>query len=56
VQVLLTGHLGYVGIVMVPVLEAAGHDVIRLDTGFFADCVPGPLPRIPPAFRWICEN
>jgi len=34
----MTGHDGYIGSVMAPVLEEAGHEVVGLDTGFFADC------------------
>ncbi|TGS54605.1 NAD-dependent epimerase/dehydratase family protein, partial [Mesorhizobium sp. M1D.F.Ca.ET.183.01.1.1] len=30
-RVLVTGHQGYIGSVMVPMLLAAGHDVIRYD-------------------------
>ncbi|MGE3325826.1 MAG: NAD-dependent epimerase/dehydratase family protein [Acidimicrobiia bacterium] len=37
-KVLVTGHLGYIGSEMVPVLLAAGHDVIGLDTGFYDEC------------------
>ncbi|MEV5833150.1 SDR family oxidoreductase [Nocardia sp. NPDC052112] len=47
-RVLLTGHQGYLGTVMAPVLRAAGHEVVGLDTGFFADCVLGRLPGDPP--------
>ncbi|MGH3794617.1 MAG: NAD-dependent epimerase/dehydratase family protein [Pseudonocardiaceae bacterium] len=47
-RVLLTGHLGYLGTVMAPVLAAAGHEVIGLDSGLFADCVLGPAPADPP--------
>ncbi|MDG5771111.1 NAD-dependent epimerase/dehydratase family protein [Mycolicibacterium fortuitum] len=43
-RVLVTGHQGYLGTVMVPILQAAGHSVAGLDTGFFADCVLGPTP------------
>ena len=43
-KVLLTGHQGYLGTVMAPVLRAAGHDVTGLDVGWFADCVLGPAP------------
>ena len=43
-RVLLTGHQGYLGTVMAPVLAAAGHEVIGLDSGLFADCVLGPAP------------
>lgn len=44
-RVLVTGHQGYLGTVMVPVLQSAGHSVVGLDTGFFADCVLGPTPE-----------
>jgi len=47
-KVLLTGHQGYLGTVMAPVLVADGHDVVGLDTGLFADCVLGPQPQDPP--------
>ncbi len=47
-RVLVTGHQGYLGTVMVPILQAAGHDVTGLDSGFFADCVLGPAPDDPP--------
>ena len=44
---LLTGHQGYLGTVMAPVLQAAGHEVTGLDVGWFADCVLGPAPTDP---------
>jgi nucleoside-diphosphate-sugar epimerase len=34
-RVLLTGHNGYVGTVMAPMLAAAGHDVVGLDTNLY---------------------
>lgn len=37
-RILMTGHDGYIGSVMAPVLQEAGHEVVGLDTGFFADC------------------
>lgn len=43
-KVLVTGHEGYIGAVMVPVLEAAGHEVAGLDTGLFAACTFGAAP------------
>ncbi|CAN3126956.1 NAD-dependent epimerase/dehydratase family protein [Mycobacterium sp. smrl_JER01] len=43
-RVLVTGHLGYLGTVLVPMLQAAGHEVVGLDAGFFSDCVLGPQP------------
>ncbi|MDT6982746.1 NAD-dependent epimerase/dehydratase family protein [Streptomyces lusitanus] len=50
-RVLLTGHQGYLGTVMAPVLTAAGHEVVGLDAGLFADCVLGPRPADPPGTR-----
>ncbi|MGH3694128.1 MAG: NAD-dependent epimerase/dehydratase family protein [Pseudonocardiaceae bacterium] len=47
-RVLLTGHQGYLGTVMAPVLAAAGHEVVGLDSGLFASCVLGPYPADPP--------
>jgi nucleoside-diphosphate-sugar epimerase len=43
VRVLLTGHQGYLGTVMAPILTTAGHEVVGLDTGLFASCVLGTL-------------
>ncbi|HSU11422.1 MAG TPA: SDR family oxidoreductase [Pseudonocardia sp.] len=42
-RVLLTGHQGYLGTVMVPILAAAGHEVTGLDSGLFAASVLGSL-------------
>lgn len=42
-RVLLTGHQGYLGTVMAPILTAAGHEVTGLDSGLFAGCVLGSL-------------
>jgi nucleoside-diphosphate-sugar epimerase len=47
-RVLLTGHKGYLGTVMAPVLKAAGHEVVGLDSGLFAPCLLGPAPLDPP--------
>ncbi|HTJ35960.1 MAG TPA: SDR family oxidoreductase [Dactylosporangium sp.] len=44
-RVLVTGHDGYIGSVLVPILREAGHEVVGLDTGLFADCVIGPAPE-----------
>src|SRR4051812_10159880 len=37
-RLLVTGHLGYIGAEMVPVLLEHGHDVVGLDTGFYDEC------------------
>jgi nucleoside-diphosphate-sugar epimerase len=37
-QVLITGHNGYIGSVMAPLLAQAGHSVVGLDTGYFDAC------------------
>jgi len=50
-RVLVTGHEGYLGSVLVPRLTAAGHEVVGLDTGLFADCTLGPVPEPVPALR-----
>lgn len=40
-RVLVTGHRGYIGSVLVPHLVACGHEVVGLDTGYFSDCTLG---------------
>ncbi|GAA0361385.1 SDR family oxidoreductase [Microbispora corallina] len=47
---MLTGHQGYLGTVMAPVLAEAGHEVVGLDSGLFADCVLGPPPADPETY------
>jgi nucleoside-diphosphate-sugar epimerase len=37
-RVLVTGHRGYIGAEMVPVLREAGHEVIGLDIGLYDGC------------------
>ncbi len=47
-RVLLTGHEGYIGTILAPMLVSAGHDVVGLDSGLFAECTyGGPPPEIP---------
>ncbi|HKD19241.1 MAG TPA: NAD-dependent epimerase/dehydratase family protein, partial [Thermoanaerobaculia bacterium] len=47
-RILLTGHRGYIGSVMGPVLTAAGHEVVGLDTDFYAACTfAGRVPELP---------
>jgi nucleoside-diphosphate-sugar epimerase len=40
-RVLVTGHDGYIGAVLVPLLQRAGHDVVGADTGLFSECLFG---------------
>jgi nucleoside-diphosphate-sugar epimerase len=37
-RVLVTGHDGYIGSVLVPLFQAAGHDVVGLDSFLYEDC------------------
>jgi nucleoside-diphosphate-sugar epimerase len=38
-KILVTGNLGYIGSVLTPFLEAGGHEVTGLDTGYFEECL-----------------
>ncbi len=40
-KVLVTGHDGYIGAVMVPLLERAGHEVVGLDSYLYEGCELG---------------
>src|SRR5262245_56245061 len=37
-RVLVTGHLGYIGAVLTPMLVRAGHEVVGLDSDLYARC------------------
>lgn len=43
-RILVTGCYGYIGTVLVPRLQAVGHEVVGVDNGYFKGCVFGPLP------------
>ncbi|HYH90647.1 MAG TPA: SDR family oxidoreductase [Solirubrobacteraceae bacterium] len=45
-KVLVTGHDGYIGTVLTPLLAAAGHDATGLDTSLFANHAFGELPDV----------
>jgi nucleoside-diphosphate-sugar epimerase len=45
-KVLVTGHDGYIGVVLTPMLQAAGHEVVGLDIGLFGDCAFGAVPEV----------
>lgn len=43
-RVLVTGHKGYIGTLMVPMLQAAGHDVVGLDSDLYRNSTYGEPP------------
>ena len=46
-RVLLTGHRGYIGSVMVPMLLNHGHELVGLDTDWFERCTfTGTIPEV----------
>lgn len=52
-RVLITGHLGYIGTVMVPMFLAEGHDVVGLDSDLYRSCTFGDgLVQVPS----ICKD
>jgi nucleoside-diphosphate-sugar epimerase len=49
-RVLVTGHLGYIGTVMVPMLNKAGHEVAGLDSELYQSCTfaaGGEITEVP---------
>ena len=44
-RVLVTGNLGYIGVVLTPKLVSAGYDVMGLDTGYYQGCNFGAVPN-----------
>ena len=50
-RVLITGHDGYIGSVLAPMVRDAGHAVTGLDTFWYEGCALGPEPDATPAVR-----
>jgi nucleoside-diphosphate-sugar epimerase len=50
-RVLVTGHNGYIGCTLVPLLQEAGHQVVGLDNYLYETCTFGDDVADPPAFR-----
>jgi nucleoside-diphosphate-sugar epimerase len=50
-RVLVTGHNGYIGCSLLPLLHAAGHDVVGLDNYLYETCTFGEDVVDPPALR-----
>ena len=48
-KVLVTGHRGYIGAVLVPLFQEAGHQVVGLDSDLYAGCDFGPAPAEVPS-------
>jgi nucleoside-diphosphate-sugar epimerase len=48
-RLLVTGHNGYLGSVMVPTLRKNGYSVVGLDTGYFRECTLVPDSATPPS-------
>lgn len=49
-RVLLTGHMGYIGTVMTPMLLKAGHEVVGYDSDLYARCTfaaGGEISKVP---------
>jgi nucleoside-diphosphate-sugar epimerase len=47
-RVLVTGHNGYIGSILTPMLEEAGHDPVGLDSYLFEECTFGEgAPDVP---------
>ena len=49
-RILVTGHHGYIGSVLAPMLRDAGHDVYGLDTYFYRECDFGDERPFEPVF------
>lgn len=45
-KILVTGHDGYIGTVLTPLMAAAGHEVVGLDIGLFEACAYGDVPTV----------
>ncbi len=50
-KVLVTGHHGYIGSVLAPIVREAGHDVVGLDTFYYRGCDFGSDVEWEPAFE-----
>jgi nucleoside-diphosphate-sugar epimerase len=53
-RVLVTGHLGYIGTVLTPMLVEAGHEVVGLDSDLYERCTFSPggeIRQVPTTFK-----
>jgi len=51
VHVLVTGHQGYLGVIVTRALRHAGHEITGLDSGYYDGCSLGPEPEPVPNYR-----
>jgi nucleoside-diphosphate-sugar epimerase len=52
-NVLVTGNLGYIGSVLVPLLQSKGYQVVGFDSGLFKDCL---LSSVSENFKQITKD
>ncbi len=55
-RVLVTGHRGYIGTVLTPMLESAGHEVAGIDSDLYERCTfdpGGAMPHVPTLLKDI---
>jgi len=50
-RVIVTGHDGYIGQVLVPMFQRAGHEVVGVDSYLFNPCQFGDQPEPPESYR-----
>lgn len=50
-RVLVTGHKGYIGTVLMPMLVAAGHEAVGVDSDLYERCTFGAEPAATPTLR-----
>jgi nucleoside-diphosphate-sugar epimerase len=59
-RVLVTGHSGYLGSILVPIFVRAGHEVVGLDSDLYSGCDFGvkasPIPEIRADVRDVSED
>ena len=59
-KIMVTGDLGYLGSVLVPILLNRDYEVVGFDIGYFADCLLCPVSenyeRINKDIRFIDEG
>jgi nucleoside-diphosphate-sugar epimerase len=52
-KILLTGNLGYIGTVLLPLLQDKGHEVVGFDSGYFKDCL---ITKVKDNFKQIIND